>query len=273
MRVGREGLSLTMRTARDVTVVADARRRPLTTNVATVREVLAAAKVTLRPQDKLSAALTAYPVDGQVITVTRLDTKTDKDKRSLPFATKTQRTDDIYKGESRVKRAGEKGVEVLVYSESYVDGKRTSRKLVSRTTTRPPVSRIVQVGTKKRPPPPPPPAPAPRPSGGGGGGGDNDTDNDNDGGGGGGGGGTPPGADGLNWAALARCESGGNPRAVNPSGRYFGLYQFSLPTWASVGGSGNPIDASPSEQTRRAQILYNRSGAGQWPTCGRLLFT
>jgi uncharacterized protein YabE (DUF348 family) len=75
----------------------------------------------------------------------------------------------------------------------------------------------------------------------------------------------------LNWAALAQCESSGNPRAVNPAG-YYGLYQFSLPTWASVGGSGNPIDATPEEQTLRAQILYQRSGPGQWPHCGPRLF-
>ena len=78
------------------------------------------------------------------------------------------------------------------------------------------------------------------------------------------------GADGLNWAALANCESGGNPRAVNPAG-YYGLYQFSLSTWRSVGGSGNPMDASPDEQTARAQTLYNKAGAGQWG-CGRHLF-
>jgi uncharacterized protein YabE (DUF348 family) len=76
-------------------------------------------------------------------------------------------------------------------------------------------------------------------------------------------------SDGLNWAALARCESGGNPRAVNPAG-YYGLYQFSLHTWASVGGSGNPINASAAEQTARAQTLYARGGAGQWG-CGRHL--
>ena len=50
------------------------------------------------------------------------------------------------------------------------------------------------------------------------------------------------GADGLNWGALANCESGGNPRAVNPAG-YYGLYQFDLGTWASVGGSGDPAAA------------------------------
>jgi hypothetical protein len=81
----------------------------------------------------------------------------------------------------------------------------------------------------------------------------------------------PSGSD-LNWAALAQCESSGNPRAVNAAG-YYGLYQCSLSTWASVGGTGNPADASPEEQTLRAQILYERSGAGQWPHCGPRLFS
>jgi len=64
------------------------------------------------------------------------------------------------------------------------------------------------------------------------------------------------GADGLNWGALANCESGGNPRAVNPAG-YYGLYQFDLGTWRSVGGSGLPTAASAGEQTFRAKLLYN----------------
>ena len=76
----------------------------------------------------------------------------------------------------------------------------------------------------------------------------------------------------LNWAALAQCESSGNPTAVNPAG-YYGLYQFSLSTWASVGGTGNPSEATPEEQTLRAQNLYDRSGAGQWPHCGPQLFS
>ncbi len=83
----------------------------------------------------------------------------------------------------------------------------------------------------------------------------------------------PSTSDGLNWAALAQCESGGNPRAVSSSGRYHGLYQFSVATWQSVGGSGLPSEASPDEQTYRAQLLLERSGVGQWPTCGPRLYT
>jgi hypothetical protein len=78
------------------------------------------------------------------------------------------------------------------------------------------------------------------------------------------------GADGLNWGALANCESGGNPRAVNPAG-YYGLYQFDIGTWRSVGGSGVPTAASPAEQTYRAKLLYKQRGRSPWPNCGRLL--
>jgi hypothetical protein len=73
----------------------------------------------------------------------------------------------------------------------------------------------------------------------------------------------------LNWSALARCEAGGNPHAVDPSGRYGGLYQFDSGTWHSLGGSGRPQDASPSEQTARARKLYRQRGAAPWPACGR----
>ncbi|MBB6173453.1 hypothetical protein HNR23_003513 [Nocardiopsis mwathae] len=80
--------------------------------------------------------------------------------------------------------------------------------------------------------------------------------------------------DGLNWAALARCESGGDPAAVNPAG-YYGLYQFTMPTWRSVGGSGSPAEAGADEQTMRAKLLYNRANGdwqSQWPSCGHHLF-
>ncbi len=69
--------------------------------------------------------------------------------------------------------------------------------------------------------------------------------------------------------AIARCESGGNPRAISAGGTYRGKYQFSFQTWRSVGGVGDPAQASEYEQDRRADILYKRDGPGQWPVCGR----
>jgi hypothetical protein len=68
---------------------------------------------------------------------------------------------------------------------------------------------------------------------------------------------------------IAACESGGNPRAISPGGRYRGKYQFDLRTWRSVGGSGDPAAAPEIEQDWRAWILYQRRGAQPWPVCGR----
>ncbi|TDO54302.1 LysM domain-containing protein [Kribbella sp. VKM Ac-2527] len=72
------------------------------------------------------------------------------------------------------------------------------------------------------------------------------------------------------WRKVAQCESGGNPRAVNPAG-YYGLFQFDRQTWRSVGGSGNPANASAGEQLMRAKRLYAQRGAQPWPVCGRYL--
>ena len=68
---------------------------------------------------------------------------------------------------------------------------------------------------------------------------------------------------------IAECESGGNPRAISPDGRYRGKYQFSRATWESVGGTGDPAEAPEAEQDRRAAILYERQGPSAWPNCAR----
>ena len=68
--------------------------------------------------------------------------------------------------------------------------------------------------------------------------------------------------------AIAACESGGNP-ATDTGNGFYGKYQFTLQTWQSVGGAGNPAAASEAEQDRRAAELYAREGATPWPVCGR----
>ncbi|MGI9600609.1 MAG: transglycosylase family protein [Acidimicrobiales bacterium] len=73
------------------------------------------------------------------------------------------------------------------------------------------------------------------------------------------------------WERLRFCESSGNYRAVDPSGIYRGAYQFDRQTWRTVGGSGDPINASPSEQDARARALYALRGNQPWPVCGHYL--
>jgi lysozyme family protein len=66
---------------------------------------------------------------------------------------------------------------------------------------------------------------------------------------------------------IAQCESGGDPTAVSPDGRYRGKYQFSRATWRSLGGEGDPADAPEAEQDRIAALLLERQGPSAWPNC------
>jgi murein L,D-transpeptidase YcbB/YkuD len=67
---------------------------------------------------------------------------------------------------------------------------------------------------------------------------------------------------------IAECESGGDPTAVSPDGRYRGKYQFSRATWRAMGGTGDPSKAPEAEQDRRAAALLEERGTAPWPVCG-----
>jgi hypothetical protein len=61
---------------------------------------------------------------------------------------------------------------------------------------------------------------------------------------------------------LAWCESRNDPDASN--GTHFGLYQFDLQTWQSVGGRGDPRDATRLHQSYRAVKLRKVRGTQPW---------
>ena len=82
----------------------------------------------------------------------------------------------------------------------------------------------------------------------------------------------PTSASSLNWTALATCESGDTPSEDTGNG-FYGMYQFTISTWDSLGGSGLPSNASAATQTALAEKLYTEAGSGQWPVCGHYLFT
>lgn len=66
---------------------------------------------------------------------------------------------------------------------------------------------------------------------------------------------------------VALCESGNEP-ATDTGNNFFGLYQFDLSTWQSVGGHGLPSKATRLEQSYRAVLLRLRRGTSPWPICG-----
>jgi hypothetical protein len=72
------------------------------------------------------------------------------------------------------------------------------------------------------------------------------------------------------FAALRKCESGGNYKIATGNG-YYGAYQFDPRTWRALGYSGLPSDAPPEVQDEAARKLLAKAGWGQWPACSRKL--
>lgn len=248
--IGRQGMKLTISTPKSVTIAADGLTRTLTTNAPTVASLLADQGIAVGPADRLSVVPATPVTDGLVVALTRITRTSVTVTEKVPFGTTKKKSSTLPTGRTKLIRAGRKGRRTATYTVLLANGKEVGRTLVTATVLQKPVDKVVAVGTK------------PAATGGSGGG---------TAGGGAVGGAVGGGADSLNWTALAACESGGNPKAVNPAG-YYGLYQFSLSTWRSVGGTGNPVNATAQEQTYRAKLLYRKSGSGQWG-CGQKLYS
>ncbi|MFE1548878.1 ubiquitin-like domain-containing protein [Streptomyces sp. NPDC058718] len=232
--ISRQGLALDVRTERTVTFLADGRERVVRTNAATIREALAEAGITLSGQDTTSVPADAFPRDGQTVTVLRITGSRQVREEAIPYAVERIRDPELFAGTETVERQGVAGVRRVTYTLRTVNGVKQKPRRTGEEIVREPVSRKVRIGTRALPT-------------------------------------SVSGADGLDWAALAACESGGRPNAVDPSGTYGGLYQFDPGTWRSLGGTGTAQNAPAAEQTFRAKKLYVQRGASPWPHCGRRL--
>lgn len=74
-------------------------------------------------------------------------------------------------------------------------------------------------------------------------------------------------AEGVDWDAVAECESNGDWDADTGNGFYGGL-QFKQTTWKEFGGTGSPADASREEQIAVANRVLAVQGPTAWPECG-----
>ena len=81
---------------------------------------------------------------------------------------------------------------------------------------------------------------------------------------------SPASSGGVNWSAIAACESGGNWSANTGNGFYGGL-QFTEQTWLGYGGGQYAPSANlatESQQIAVAERVLAGQGIGAWPVCG-----
>jgi uncharacterized protein YabE (DUF348 family) len=230
-RLPLSGMRFEVRTEKRLTLAVHRDRRLVTSYAATVGELLTEQAVALGPGDESEPPAAAPLIRGTTVTVAQIERRIRTLTVPIPAPVEKRTDPDLMLDQRSVLTPGKAGEEERTVEYTYADGALRGSRIVSSRRLAEPRTEIVTKGSRPYPP--------------------DDT--------------------GANWAALARCESGGRPDAVSANGLYHGLYQFSVDTWRRTGGTGLPSEATPREQTYRAILLFTRSGAGQWPHCGRYL--
>lgn len=273
-RLKDKGNDIEVTTAKNLTVVADGKDHKVSAAVGTAKEALKDTGVKLDKDDFLSVPMSAEVSDGQVLTVNRVKNDTVKDKQPIKAEVETKKSDSLYEGETKVETEGKDGEKQVTYKVKTINGEEVKKEKKDEKVLSEPKTKVVIQGTKKKEEPADTGGSDSGDSGDSGSGDSGDSGGDSSTGGGSGSGGGDMstaeikamlGGPGSKWYQIAECESNFNPRAVNQSNNaHFGLFQFKLATWEAMGGSGNPIDASPQEQFDRAKKLQAEAGWGQW---------
>jgi uncharacterized protein YabE (DUF348 family) len=244
--------ALSVVTPKTVTVRADGETIPVEATAASVGEVLEHAGVEVSDTDFVTAPLGAPVVSGQNIDVMRTETTTEEVEETIKKKVEKKKTDSLVEGETKVEKKGKDGKRTVVYEVGTLDGEELTRVEKFEEILEEPVTEVVLVGTGD--PNDPDSYEVPSDSGS-----TMTTEEIKE----------MLGGPSSPWYKIAKCESEFNPKAVNrQNNKYFGLFQFGIPTWQGVGGSGNPADASPQEQFQRAKVLQERYGWSQWECAG-----
>ena len=267
-RIGREGLAVDVATRKTVTIKTAGKERSVATTGTTVADALAAAKIKVDRDDRLSVKPSTELVSGAEVTYTKVDVREVREKDEVSFATVRRDSSKLARGKTEVDTTGKAGTRTTTFREVREDGEVASRKKISSTITVKPRAEVVLVGTKA-----PKPAKVSRPSSGSGSSGSGSSGSSGSGssdsgssGSGSSGSSAPSVASGGVWDRLAQCESGGN-WSINTGNGFYGGLQFTPSTWRGYGGTGMPHQASREQQIAVAKKVQAGQGWGAWPAC------
>jgi uncharacterized protein YabE (DUF348 family) len=228
--------SLVVRSPKHVVLAADHHHHELDTTGLTVGQVLSETGITLDGNDRVKPKASTPIEAGMRIVVERVHVTTKTDTVSVAYSVKKKYDSSMYEGNTTVVTYGHPGRAKVTYRVVYVNGKRTSHKQIDRVLLKAPERQVEKVGTKKRPA-------------------------------------VHVVSNGLNWDAVANCESGGNWH-INTGNGFYGGLQFDYGTWLSNGGGAYAQRAdlaTKSEQIAIATKVYNARGSSPWPVCGQYL--
>ena len=147
--IGREGLNLTVNTAKTITIEAAGKDKKIETTALTVGQALTEAGIAVDSDDKVSTKESTKLKDGLEFSVTKVDVKTVTKTSKVGYDTVYKNTDSLDKGKTKVETEGKSGKRTVVYTVVRHDGKTVKQTKKSSKITRKATDKVVLGGTKE----------------------------------------------------------------------------------------------------------------------------
>jgi len=241
------GTKITIERATPIKITDGGRTYTVRTWKMTVAELLDEKSIGLDPQDKIMPALDNQLSKWLNIIITRVQENTTREIVKIPFETIKKKDNTLYIGNTNVAFAGKEGKKEITYKLRYENNILVTKDQIDEKIIENPQNQIVLVGTK------------PRISVNCGGWANQVAD--------------AAGQYGVSGDNMCRCllkESGGNPNRISGSGRYHGLFQYLLDTWASLSsqaGYGGAAWTNGTAQIYTTAWAWAHGYCGKWPSC------
>ncbi len=144
-----ENLVITINRAFSVMISVDGDIATVHMTEGTVADALDTAVITADDDDIISRPLDEVLTGNCSIKITRVEYIEREEAQAIKFKEKTEKTNTLNKGQSKIKQKGVNGEKILTYKDKYVDGKLAESTLVDTVITKEPVEQVKLVGTKK----------------------------------------------------------------------------------------------------------------------------
>lgn len=147
----KSGMKITVSRNYNVNITADGKTQKVLVPSGDVASALKAAEIICGKEDTLNVKKEFPIYENMEIVVNRIGYHERTKKSDVDFDTRTEKTDSLFEGESKVKTEGKKGERTIVIREKTTNGKVTESKEISNKITREPVDKVILKGTKSRP--------------------------------------------------------------------------------------------------------------------------
>ena len=144
----RDGMKIDIKHATDFSITADGKTKSYKSLANTVGEALDDVGIKVDDNDIVTPDADALLTADLAITVQRVDIKKEVVEEEVPFDTVEKDDSSLNEGTSKVVKKGVVGKDLVTYSVTFIDGKESSRKEVSRTTVTAAMDKVIANGTR-----------------------------------------------------------------------------------------------------------------------------